>query len=76
VVGPIAVTEGRSWRLRLSAGGGRATRLTEPGPADASVRGTASELVLLFYGRLPLDSLKLDGDRRIFEQLIEWDPDQ
>jgi uncharacterized protein (TIGR03083 family) len=69
-------TEGRSWRLRLSAGGGRVTRLTEPGPADASVWGTASELVLLFYGRVPLDSLKLDGDRRIFEQLIEWDPDQ
>ena len=45
-------------------------------PADASAQGTASELVLAaFYGRIPLDSLKLDGDRRIFDQLIAWDPD-
>ena len=42
--------------------------------ADASARGTANDLVLVFFGRIPLDSLKLDGDRRIFDQLIAWDP--
>ncbi|MCW2639268.1 MAG: hypothetical protein JWP76_1574, partial [Dactylosporangium sp.] len=47
----------------------------DPDAADASARGTASELVLTFYGRIPVDSLKLDGDRRIFDQLIAWDPD-
>ena len=52
-------TEGRSWRLWLS---------------DASARGTASELVLALYGRMPVDSLELDGDRRLFDQLIAWDP--
>ncbi|MFF4893606.1 maleylpyruvate isomerase N-terminal domain-containing protein [Micromonospora chersina] len=75
-------TEGRSWRLRLSRDGARAARLGEPaaseGPdtADASAWGTASDLVLFFYGRIPPDSLilKLDGDRRIFDQLIAWDP--
>jgi hypothetical protein len=47
----------------------------DPDTAFASARGTASELVLAFYGRIPVDSLKLRGDRRIFDQLIAWDPD-
>ncbi|WP_088964655.1 hypothetical protein [Micromonospora purpureochromogenes] len=47
----------------------------DPDAADASLRGTASELVLAFYGRIPVDSLKLDGDRRLFELLIAWEPD-
>ncbi|MEU8071634.1 maleylpyruvate isomerase N-terminal domain-containing protein [Micromonospora sp. NPDC049151] len=75
-------TEGRSWRLRLSREGARAARLgtsaasEDPDTADVSARGTASDLVLFFYGRVPLDSpkLELDGDRRIFDQLIAWDP--
>jgi uncharacterized protein (TIGR03083 family) len=80
-------TEGRSWRLWLSGEGARIARRSAPGilpataaaedpdPADASAWGTASGLVLAFYGRTPLDSLKLVGDRRIFDQLIAWDPD-
>ncbi|MGK5440486.1 maleylpyruvate isomerase family mycothiol-dependent enzyme [Micromonospora sp. URMC 105] len=78
-------TEGRSWRLWLSAAGARAARLpgtvpataagAEPDAADASARGTASELVLAFYGRLPVDALKLDGDRRLFDLLIAWEPE-
>ncbi|MET7854386.1 maleylpyruvate isomerase family mycothiol-dependent enzyme [Streptomyces avermitilis] len=81
-------TEGRSWRLSLSADGVRATRLPTPGTmpatvagedpdaADASVRGTAGELVLALYDRIPVDSLKLDGDRRLFDLLQAWDPDE
>ncbi|MDQ0989483.1 maleylpyruvate isomerase N-terminal domain-containing protein [Streptomyces sp. V3I7] len=74
--------EGRSWRLSLSADGARITRLPMPGTgeatdgADASARGTAGELVLALYGRIPVDSLKLDGDRRLFELLQAWDPDE
>ena len=69
--------EGRSWRLRLSGDGARADRLPAPGTsrATASARGTASDLMLVFYGRIPLDSLELDGDRRVFDRLIAWDPD-
>jgi uncharacterized protein (TIGR03083 family) len=79
--------EGRSWRLWLSGDGARVARLGAPGTApataageephavDASARGTASELVLVFYGRTPLDSLELGGDRRIFDRLIAWEPD-
>ncbi|MEU9155597.1 maleylpyruvate isomerase N-terminal domain-containing protein [Streptomyces sp. NPDC048417] len=70
-------TEGRSWRLSLSADGARTARLPGTGTmpeADASLRGTAGELVLALYGRVPVDSLKLDGERRIFDQLLAWDP--
>ncbi|MFF5860238.1 maleylpyruvate isomerase N-terminal domain-containing protein [Streptomyces sp. NPDC012751] len=74
-------TEGLSWRLSLSADGARATRLPAPddpageGPAAAAARGTAGELVLTLYGRIPVDSLKLDGDRRLFDLLQAWEPE-
>ncbi|WUH88760.1 maleylpyruvate isomerase N-terminal domain-containing protein [Streptomyces sp. NBC_00433] len=78
--------EGRSWRNRLSGDGARLDRLPgsgtgptageEPDAADASARGTANELVLGFYGRIPLNSLKLEGNERIFDQLVAWDPEQ
>ncbi|MFJ3830139.1 maleylpyruvate isomerase N-terminal domain-containing protein [Streptomyces sp. NPDC090046] len=81
-------SEGRSWRLSLSADGARSARLPEPGTMPAtsagqdpdaavayfSARGTASELVFILYNRIPIDSLKLDGDRGVFEQLSTWDP--
>ncbi len=75
-------TEGTSWRLRLSANGARIIRLptldtnaaTTPNAPDASAEGTASNLVLTFYGRTPLDSLKLEGNPLIFNQLIAWEP--
>ena len=73
-------TEGRSWRLWLSGEGARAARISplgEPGgaPAAASARATAGEVVLVFYGRLPVEALKLEGDRQLFDQLIAWEPE-
>jgi uncharacterized protein (TIGR03083 family) len=69
-------TEGRSWRHTHDAGGARAVRLPVPGEEaiDACMEGTASDLVLALYGRIPLDSLKVDDRRGVFEQLVEWDP--
>ncbi|MFD4605276.1 maleylpyruvate isomerase family mycothiol-dependent enzyme [Streptomyces sp. NPDC058464] len=72
-------TEGRSWRVTLSADGARAARLTTPDTApaaDASLRGTAGELVLALYDRVPVDALKLDGERRLFDQLLAWEPEE
>jgi len=74
-------TEGRSWRLWLSADGARAVRLPGsagdgPGAADVSAWGTANELVMFLYGRILMDSLRLDGDRAIFDQLIAWEPEE
>jgi uncharacterized protein (TIGR03083 family) len=74
-------TEGRSWRLSLAADGVRVTRSSaadvpgSDGAADASARGTAADLVLTLYGRIPIDSLQVDGDRRLFDRLRDWDPD-
>ena len=79
-------TEGRSWRLSLSADGARIARLPTPGTmpataagedpdaADAALRGTAGELVLALYGRIPVDSLKLDGDRRLLRPALGLGP--
>ncbi|MGW1671411.1 maleylpyruvate isomerase family mycothiol-dependent enzyme [Streptomyces sp. NPDC002324] len=71
-------TEGPAWRLTLRADGTRAARLPDSGttPADASLRGTAGDLVLALYGRIPVDSLKGDGDRRLFDLLLAWDPEE
>ncbi|GAA2183006.1 maleylpyruvate isomerase family mycothiol-dependent enzyme [Micromonospora lupini] len=74
-------TEGRTWRLWFSAEGARAARLSTPvtgvGPelAHVSARGTAHELVMFCYGRIHTDSLRVDGDRRVFDQLIAWEPE-
>lgn len=85
-------TEGRSWRLWLSGDGARFARLPEPvstgstaagedrvpagDAAYASARGTAAELVMAFYGRSPMEALEVDGDRRVFDQLIAWEPEE
>lgn len=67
---------GRSWRLRLSADGARTARLpaSDEDTADASARGTAGELLLALYGRTPVDSPTLAGDRRLFDLLVAWEP--
>lgn len=75
------VSEGRSWRLRLSAAGAHAADLpaggagTDADPADATARGTAGDLLLVLYGRLPLDALDLSGALPVFDQLVEWEPE-
>jgi hypothetical protein len=48
----------------------------DPEAADASAQGAAHELLLAFYGRIPLDYLLLDGNRRLFDQLVDWDPER
>jgi uncharacterized protein (TIGR03083 family) len=69
--------EGRSWRLSLSTDGIWATRLTQPSPTPADVTASASagDLILCFYGRLPLDVLRIEGNAKIIEQIAEWEPE-
>jgi uncharacterized protein (TIGR03083 family) len=71
------VTGGPSWRVRLDGAGARVDRLPAPAdvPADVTGEATASGLVLTFYGRSPIDALKLDGDPRIIDQLAAWEPE-
>ena len=35
---------------------------------------TASDFVLVFYDRLPLDTMQSEGGGRLLEQLRDWDP--
>jgi uncharacterized protein (TIGR03083 family) len=74
-------TGGHSWRLRLSADGARTDRHPlgaaggeGPETADVAAWGTANELVMFFYGRIPMESLRIEGDRGIFDQLFAWEP--
>jgi uncharacterized protein (TIGR03083 family) len=76
VVVDYHATEGRSWRLRVSDGHTRVTRLPygatageDREPADVAAWGTAHELVMFFYGRIPTESLHTEGNQGILDQL-------
>jgi uncharacterized protein (TIGR03083 family) len=75
----VLADEGAAWRLSLSASGARVRPLDEVVPptrgAYASLGGGASDVLLALYGRVDLESLPSDGDRHVFSQLVEWDPD-
>lgn len=74
-------TEGGSWRNWLSDQGASLTKPAAPSPAgqrpaDTVMRGTASQLMLALYGRIPLDRLEISGNRQLLDQLVEWEPEQ
>ncbi|MQY10824.1 hypothetical protein SRB5_09370 [Streptomyces sp. RB5] len=74
-------TEGRSWRLTVDGAGARATRLPASGTTSAaeagvSVSGTASELILFMYDRIPADSVQIDKDAGLFDLLRDWEPEE
>ncbi|RDI22295.1 uncharacterized protein (TIGR03083 family) [Lentzea flaviverrucosa] len=65
-------SEGLSLRVTLDAGGARVGDV--PGTADTTFSGTASDLVLAFYGRKTGDDLEVEGDQRTFDRLVAWEP--
>jgi uncharacterized protein (TIGR03083 family) len=73
----FVAAEGPAWRLSLSADGARSARLpqADAAPADATMRGTAHELVMTFYDRLQIADAEVDGPRRLFELLRDWEPE-
>ncbi|MET9088210.1 maleylpyruvate isomerase family mycothiol-dependent enzyme [Streptomyces sp. NPDC004237] len=76
--------EGRSWRLTVDGDGARAARLPatvtvtgeSPDAPGVSARATAGELVLFLYGRIPADSVRIDGDGGLFDLLRAWEPEE
>ncbi|MEV7543920.1 maleylpyruvate isomerase family mycothiol-dependent enzyme [Streptomyces sp. NPDC089915] len=75
--------EGRSWRLTVDGDGARARRLPataapgeEPEAAGVSVHGTAGELILFVYDRIPAGSVRIDGDAGLFDLLRDWEPEE
>ncbi|MFD7644727.1 maleylpyruvate isomerase N-terminal domain-containing protein [Kitasatospora sp. NPDC059795] len=69
-------TEGRSWRNDLSAAGAALVAVPADAAPTAAAAGPASDLLLMFYGRFPIEDLKLGGDTQVFDRLIDWDPER
>ncbi|MFC7907368.1 maleylpyruvate isomerase family mycothiol-dependent enzyme [Streptomyces nigra] len=71
-------TEGYSWRLTVDGDGARSTRLPGEGTdaAGVSVTGTAGEIVLYLYDRIPAESLELAGDPGLLDLLRAWEPEE
>ncbi|MEU3902857.1 maleylpyruvate isomerase family mycothiol-dependent enzyme [Streptomyces goshikiensis] len=65
--------EGGSWRQTVDAAGSRFTRLTAADAAEskptAAIHGTASEMALLMYMRIPAGSLRMEGDADLLQRL-------
>ncbi|MYW47954.1 maleylpyruvate isomerase family mycothiol-dependent enzyme [Streptomyces sp. SID161] len=81
-------TGGHSWRLTVDGDGARSIRIPAPGTTSAaaageslgaagvSVHGTAGELVLFVYDRIPADSLRIEGDAGLLDLLRAWEPEE
>ncbi|MBO3737104.1 maleylpyruvate isomerase family mycothiol-dependent enzyme [Actinoplanes flavus] len=63
--------EGPSWILDLSPAGAKADPAASGEPVT-TLRGTASDLVLALYRRIPLSDIRIDGDRAVADQLLAW----
>ncbi|WP_042412703.1 maleylpyruvate isomerase family mycothiol-dependent enzyme [Streptacidiphilus anmyonensis] len=81
----LRAAEGRGWLLELTSEGSRARSLpgaavTDTTPAHpvatVTAHGTASELVLALYGRMPMESLDIEGDREVLTLLRAWQPSE
>jgi len=74
----LRASEGAEWLLDLGEQGAvvadpdTGARIL-PDPA-ASLAGSASDLVLVLYGRLGLDAVQVGGERSLVQQLIDWGP--
>ncbi|MFB7669572.1 maleylpyruvate isomerase family mycothiol-dependent enzyme [Kitasatospora sp. NPDC056138] len=66
----LHAAEGESWLVDLTASGSYIT--DGPHETAASLHGSASNLLLTLHGRLPLDSLRSEGDRATLENLLRW----
>ena len=61
------------WLARLSPEGVVVTR--EHAKGDVAARGTASNLLLFVYGRVPADDLEVFGDAALlarWRELVQW----
>ncbi|MFD9498310.1 maleylpyruvate isomerase family mycothiol-dependent enzyme [Streptomyces sp. NPDC060035] len=66
----LHTSEGESWLLDLMAPGSHVLGGQPERAAD--LHGSASNLLLTLHGRLPLDSLRSQGDRATLENLLSW----
>jgi uncharacterized protein (TIGR03083 family) len=67
----LAATEGPAWTVDLTPAGARLAPAASGEPV-ATVHGTASNLVLALYERIPLTEVHIDGDAEVVRQLLAW----
>jgi uncharacterized protein (TIGR03083 family) len=63
--------EGPTWTLDLTPAGARLDP-PESGEPVATVHGSASDLLLALFGRIALDTLPIEGDAAVVDQLRSW----
>jgi uncharacterized protein (TIGR03083 family) len=66
----LHAAEGESWLLDLTASGAHV--IDGQHETAAGLYGPVSNLLLTLHGRLPLNSLRSEGDRAILENLLRW----
>jgi uncharacterized protein (TIGR03083 family) len=66
----LHAAEGESWLLDLTAPGAHV--IDGQHETAAALHGPVSDLLLTLHGRLPLDSLRCEGDRATLENLLRW----
>ncbi|WP_329453965.1 maleylpyruvate isomerase family mycothiol-dependent enzyme [Streptomyces sp. NBC_01497] len=66
----LHAAEGESWLVDLTASGSHLIDGQHETAAD--LHGSASNLLLALHGRLPLDSLRSEGDRATLENVLSW----
>ncbi|MET7665988.1 maleylpyruvate isomerase family mycothiol-dependent enzyme [Streptomyces sp. NPDC005463] len=66
----LHAAEGESWLIDLTASGSHVIDGHHETAAD--LHGSASDLLLTLHGRLPLDSLRSEGDRATLVNLLSW----
>ncbi|MFI5894800.1 maleylpyruvate isomerase family mycothiol-dependent enzyme [Actinoplanes sp. NPDC051513] len=69
----FTATEGPTWLVDLSPAGVDFDPAASGDPVT-TVHGSASDLVLALYQRIPADTLRIDGDRSVFTDLLRWSP--
>ncbi|MFC7273139.1 maleylpyruvate isomerase family mycothiol-dependent enzyme [Paractinoplanes rhizophilus] len=67
----FTATEGPAWLVDLSPAGVELEPAASGDPVT-TVHGTASDLVLALYKRIPADALRVDGDRTVWTELLAW----
>jgi uncharacterized protein (TIGR03083 family) len=67
----VSAVEGPTWVVDLTPAGVRIDPAASGAPL-ATLRGSASDVVLTLYGRLPPETLAVDGDHAAARELLTW----
>ncbi len=67
----LSAVEGPTWLVDLTPAGAKADPAAGGEPL-ATLRGSASDLVLALYTRIPLDGIEVEGDREAVKEFLAW----